>query len=1506
MVRWGLVLPGIVWVLACGEGSPAYAELAVLEPRCEYSVNPLGLDHPAPRFSWTLGSSQRGQMQSAYQIQVASSEAALAGGGDKWDSGKVSSDRSVNVPYAGSALSSGERCSWRVRCWDAADQAGPWSSQAVFEMGLLQQADWQAQWIRLSGGVTYQPGKFGQALDLDGSSQSVSIAHRAELKPAAQITISAWVLPDQSLGDPWWEIYRKDDSSARHLLALGKTGSTWGVWVGLGIGGSYIEYGAATSRDGLKDGQWHLVTATYDGSAIRVYLDGAEIGVKIQSGALMTSGTSAAYIGSTRGDSEFFAGGIDDVRVYARALAVGEVQALQAGSAVPAPGPVGWWKLDGNLIDEVTGSPAQPTGANSLSPLLRKEFQIDKPVQQARVYMAGVGWSELYVNGAKAGDNVLDPAATDYDKRVLYVTHDVTAMLKPGANALGVMLGNGWFSEPPSPGYGDAPVLRLQLHIRFADGTSSTLLSDGSWRTSSGPITRNDIFGGEAYDARLDKAGWLQAGYDESGWQPAVVASPPGGVMEAQVMPPIKVVQTIRPVSLSNPAAGVYVYDLGQVFGGWSRMKVKGPAGAKVTIKYSARVFADSGLIDKTRHPEPRATDYYTLKGDPAGEVYEPRFTYHPVRYVQLEGYPGTPTVDDLEGRVVHSSVDLSGDFDCSNQLFNQIHKNAVWTLRNELYGFPLDCLYREHWGWLEPGTNPSTLYHHKSMPLFWEKFLKDARYAQHEDGVIPDVVPAYPLKGRTTGDPAWAGNYPLLVWYLYQYYDDRRILEDHYASMKRWMDHLVAISANNLVSTGYYGDHMLPGDSPGNEIFISTETPPPLLWSGFYYRNASILAQAAELLGHTADAQQYGALAQNVKTAINATWFQPEAGRYATGSQTANLFALVLGIVPEANRPGVVGNIAAAIIARDRHFRTGNLGTAALMEASLAEHGQGELMYEVLNQLTYSGYGYMVAQGATTLWEAWGLRDDLGSGEESMDMWGTVEEFFYKDLAGIGSPGYFSPKLMAPGFREIEVKPHVLGDLTHAGATITTVRGNVSSKWRIAEGVFSLEAGVPVNSTARISVPLLGLGDTTLREGGQVVWQNGAYVAGVTGISGASRTGDYVTFSVGSGTYTFARSIPVTNIKKKRRYSQIQPAIDEAEPGDELVVAPGEYHENLILGGKDLIIRALSAGGSAAESAVIRGDGTGPVISFNSAEGQACQLVGLGITGANHLGDGGAILCTGSSPTLLNCVIEGNSARRGGGLCSALGASPRLINCILRGNAAEMGGAVYCSGGDVTLINCTLAGNTAPEGTSLACRSPRLASPSQVSVRNCIFWSQGAEIANLDGSTIDMAYTAVPGGWPGPGNLNSDPLFFRPPDVAGGDWGDLRPRPCSNCVDTGTDLALPADSADLDGDGDRDERLPVDIQGQLRTQGAAVDMGAYETVRAGRLLADMNGDCEVGAEDLVLFGTCATGADIGPPATGCEHADLDADGDVDQDDFGGFQACLGAPGSPADPACFR
>jgi len=902
-------------------------QIELIELTCEYAKNPLGIDTPQPRFGWILESNQRGEMQIAYQILVASSEEKLKNDiGDKWDSKKVISEESVNITYKGTPLASGEKCCWKVRIWNRDEDVSPYSSPATFEMGLLNKSDWQGEWI------------------------------------------------------------------------------------------------------------------------------GAEKGIS--------------------------------------------------------------------------------------APLLRKEFDIEKTITKARAYICGLGFYELYINGRRVGNHLLDPATTDYDKRLLYVPYDVTDLLKQGRNVIGVILGNGWFCEPPESDvvmkrrmghkYGDSPRVIIQMNLTFGDENTSSIVTDRTWRISSGPIVKNDLYGGETYDARLEKPGWNRAGYEDSDWLEALTKQDPGGTLEAQVMPAIKVIHTKKPLNLTNPKAGIYVYDFGQLFGGWVRLQVKGPMGTKISIKYSARIFEDSGLIDMRRHPSPKETDFYILKGN-SEEVYEPRFTHHPVRYVQIEGFPGKPTEKNLEGRVVHSDFDLTGSFSCSSTLLNKIHQNVHWTLKNGLLGIPLDCLHREHWAWTDPATITGTLYPRKHMPLFWTKWLKDIKSAQDENGQIPDIAPNYVNPGAASdvepgkfvGDPAWGGNYPILVWYLYQYYGDRRLLEEHYQDMKRCVDYLGTQAQDYIVSKGHYGDHMLPGKAPGKEEFISSETPPPLVWTGYYYRGAGTVAEAAKVLGYQEDSEEYARLAEDIKQAFNKEWLNKDTCQYATGSQTANAFPLALGIVPQELVQGLVENLTQTIVEKHQgHLHTGNTGTTCLID-TLTTHGQGEVMFRIVNQTSYPGWGFMVEEGATTIWESWSLEATAGN-SESMIMWATIDEFFYNDLAGIKGPDYYGPNIISPGFKDILIEPHPLADLDQAAANIKTVRGLLSSSWKREEDSFTLEVTIPSNSRATIRIPKLGMKKIKVTESKNLIWQDNEYLTGAEEITTGRETSEFLSFQVGSGTYTF------------------------------------------------------------------------------------------------------------------------------------------------------------------------------------------------------------------------------------------------------------------------------------------------------------------------------------------------------------------------------------------------
>ncbi len=1101
------------------------------ELSCEYAVNPLGIDVAQPRFSWVLQSSRRGQVQSAYQILVAGNQNKLrADIGDKWDSGKVDSDRSVNVAYRGKALGSGEASWWKVRVWDKDGKASTYSTPARFEMGLLRQRDWQGKWIAMgdTDGPRYVPGRFGKAIELNGRGQTVRIPHHARLKPGDQITISAWIKPTEC-SDRWREVYRKDDGEARHLLAIAQDSGFYGLWCGFGIGGEYVERGTPLSRARLKDGRWHLVAVTYDGETIRFYADTKQIGSAAVGGKLDTEGTRPAYIGSLDGRSEFFPGGIDDVRVYDRALSAKEIQALAGNQTAAARGLVGWWKLDGDLTDAGGGKAGTAVGAETApAPMFRRRFEIDKQIRRARAYVSGLGYYELYVNGRRVGDRVLDPAPTNFHNdqpyempsRVSYVTYDVTEYLKPGWNVLGVQLGNGWYSGvTPALGrqpYGDRPILLLQLNVDLADGRRMSVVTDPTWKTSGGPTLDNEICGGESYDARLEMPGWASAGYDDSGWQDVILPGPPSGVLVSQIMPPARVVKTFKPVKVLEPADGVYVYDFGQNMSGWSRLSVRGPRGTKVRLRHAPRVYED-GRLDTRAHGETTQTDTYILKGRGL-EEWEPRFTLHGFRYVEMTGFPGQPSPENLEARFVRSALDLAGEFACSNRLINQIHHNVLWTFLCSLQGIPQDAAERaERVGWLgDTGFVWEDYIYNIDMAAFTTKWLGDIRDTQRPSGELAVTAPKWRRRGqqgpRYSPYPCWISTYPLLSWYMYEYYGDSRVLRAHYDGLKKMVAYKARHAPGHIFTHGL-GDHMEP-QADGNSSFRPRHTSPLLTSTAYYYYDVKLLARIARVLGHSDDARHYAKLAEEISQAFNKEFFDVTAGQYGTGSQTANALPRYFGMVPPSQQQAVVSRLARDITVNHQgHLSTGIIGTNAL-EQTLVEHGLAEVMYGIVTQTTFPSWGYQVRRGATTISETW---EGEPSHSMNMKMFGSTEKFFYKDLAGIAPA--------APGFRRITIRPRVVGDLTWVKASLGTAGGPVAVHWGKGKGSLAMHVTIPVNATAKVSVPTMGLNDVTITESGNQVWKDGSYAGGVPGITAGSETNDYVQFDVGSGLYSFKLS---------------------------------------------------------------------------------------------------------------------------------------------------------------------------------------------------------------------------------------------------------------------------------------------------------------------------------------------------------------------------------------------
>ena len=771
------------------------------------------------------------------------------------------------------------------------------------------------------------------------------------------------------------------------------------------------------------------------------------------------------------------------------------------------------------------------------SPLLRRELTLPAPVRRARCYLSGLGCHELSCNGARVGDHVLDPATSYYHNdqpfplgsRVLYVTHDLTDLLRPGANALGVMLGHGWYSAeadvPPSPGhrepYGDRPCLLLQLDVELADGRRVSVASDTRWRTASGPIVYNDYNHGETCDARRERPGWDDTPYDDRAWAAACEIPGPGGRLVAQPLPPIRVVETRAPRRILQPRPGVFVFDLGQNCCGWTRLRARGPRGTRIALAHAARVYQDGSLDARSnlhavasKHGA-RQTDRYILRGDPAGEEWEPRFTLHGSRFVEVTGYPGTPGRDAIDGRVVRTAARATGRFTCSDELLNRIHAMCWWTFASSMQGYPQDAADRsERVGWLGDPIPEDYLYNF-DCTSFWAKWADDIADAQKENGHVPVISP---LHWRRTYDayaypaPVWSSTYAVLVWTLYRFLDDEALLDRHYDGLARLVDWLAGLAEEHVIEPGL-GDHMEP-QPDGSTSSSPRHTPTALTSTAIWHRDVRTLGRIAAILGRGGDAARYAELGERIAAAFNRRFLDPERGTYASGSQTANAVALQMGLVPDDAVERVLEHLLHDITVRHGgHLSTGMVGTNALVYA-LPRHGAAEVLYRIATQTTFPSWGFMLGRDATTLWEAWSDdRDEQLS--LNMKLLGSIDKFFYRDVAGI--------RPLAPGFRRIAVGPRVVGPVRHASAEIETVRGPAAVSWRLDDGTLRLATEIPANATAEIRLPTGGRPAVQVTEGGRPVWRNGVFVPGTHGMTGARTEDGCVVVEAGSGSYELA-----------------------------------------------------------------------------------------------------------------------------------------------------------------------------------------------------------------------------------------------------------------------------------------------------------------------------------------------------------------------------------------------
>lgn len=730
---------------------------------------------------------------------------------------------------------------------------------------------------------------------------------------------------------------------------------------------------------------------------------------------------------------------------------------------------VAYWEM--GLLDQSDwhgqwiGAPVHNNADPSPAPLFRRKITLEKEVVSARAYICGVGYYELYINGRKIGDEVLTPAFTRYDKTVLYNTYDVTDAFRQGENAIGVILGNGWyncftkevwnFEQAP---WRDKPKFMLQIIVQYTDGSELLVVSDHRWRVSTGPIVFDGLRNGEFYDARLEKPGWNEANYDDSEWEYAVIVPGPGGALRSQQMTPIRVVDTIVPKSVKEVRPGVFVYDLGQNISGWAQIKVSGPAGTTVTMKYAEKLKEDGDIdtsnIDVFVRSGEFQTDKYTLKGEGI-EVWEPRFTYHGFQYVQVTGFPGKPTLDNLRGRVVHTDFETRGEFRCSNELLNAIQHAVRWATLSNYMGIPTDCPHREKNGW----TGDAQLSAEQVLMNFdpitaYTKWLLDFKDVQRKTGQLPGIVPTGGWGYNWGSGPAWDSAIILIPWYMYLYDGDEAILEIMYENMKKYVDFMTTMSTDGIVKFGL-GDWCPPTGSPDGH-----KCPTAVTSTAYYYVDTNILSKVARILGKENDAAEYEQLAEKIKRAFRQTFFDPTTGEVTSNSQTSLSCALYQGLVNDDEKQKVLSLLVEQVEKANRHIDCGILGAKYVMHA-LTEMGRADLAYDIATQTTFPGWGYWIAQGATTLWEMW-------SGESSRNhhMFSDISAWFYKGLAGI------NPDPDAPGFKNIIFKPNPVSDLRWVNAWHESPYGKIMCNWAIKGDEFVLDVVIPPNSTGTVYIP--------------------------------------------------------------------------------------------------------------------------------------------------------------------------------------------------------------------------------------------------------------------------------------------------------------------------------------------------------------------------------------------------------------------------------------------------
>jgi len=1055
--------------------APAIAGLKVSEVLIEQKVTPLGVDAPQPRVSWIATSPMRGARQTAYQILVASDEAILRKGqGNLWDSGKVASGQNLLLPYAGTVLSPRTRYFVQVRLWDEQDKM--FTAATWFETGL-QKGDpsaWKGQWIGLRPAGDNERRPFVGArwiapapLATTATTKRVGFTKKFDVPAADKVVAADLFFVGPSRGRPW-------DEEADHRITVNDTA-------------------LRRFTSDLRDPRRLTVTSLVRPGSNQLWIDSPyfkEKAILVTLRLLLADGR-ARFIQSDRS---------------------------WVSRTIDKPSFPDEWRKDppekapfipsrelGMFGERIDAKDPSFAAIDHLIPVaqLRKSFSVTKPVTKARLYATAAGVYEMTVNGFAVSSDLLSPGWTDYSKRVLYQTYDVTKLIHHGPNALAALLSDGWYAGRTGMGqhlWGFERALRAQLHLVYADGTEDVIASDGSWRGSTGAIRESDLLDGEQYDARLDKPNWNSAGFDDRTWRSVFVPNINIPLIEAATAPAVRETQVVRARAVSMPETGAQIFDLGQNMVGSIRMRFTAPRGTRITVRYAEMLDKDGKLFTDNLRTA-RVVDEY-ISGGRIQEVLQPKFTFHGFRYVEVRGLSKPLPVTSLVGLVWHSDLVRTGTFQTSNAKLNQLQSNIVWGQRGNFLSIPTDCPQRdERLGWTgDIQLFAPTATFNMDSDAFIANYLEALHDGQRADGAVPHVAPTTVELGY--GSFGWGDAIVLLPQLLYDVYGDLEPVKRHYDAMKKWVNFRTSEAKGFLNEKWGFGDWVAP--PPG--------TPNKVLGPMFHARMAKLVANMAALLAKTEDARNYNTLFENIVQAINKAHVS-EDGHITSDTQTAYVIALRYDILPVAKRAMAAKHLLAAIERSTGHLNTGFLGTGHLLPA-LSMVGQDEAAYKLLMTETYPSWLYTVNNGATTMWERWngyspeeGPRDVGGMNSYNHYAFGAVGEWMYETLAGIQR----SPK--SPAFSTFVIRPRPGGDLKFVRARYHSVRGDIASSWSKTAKTFTMDVEVPVHATAEVHVPT---------SSAEKVFEGGRPATKAPGVKFLELRDGAAVFEVASGIYQF------------------------------------------------------------------------------------------------------------------------------------------------------------------------------------------------------------------------------------------------------------------------------------------------------------------------------------------------------------------------------------------------